>query len=73
MRVTIARLTGERPLVVENADWLAEAFFAMDASGKPGGFDDKARDSAPTRIGDEDVDAINATMRARSLRKHGRR
>lgn len=69
MRVTIARLTGEGPLVVENADWLAEAFFAMDASGKPGGFDDKARDSEPTRIGDEDVDAINATMRARSPQK----
>ncbi len=39
------------------ADWLAEAFFAMDPSGKPGGFDDKAHNSAPTRIEDEDVDA----------------
>jgi hypothetical protein len=68
MRVTIARLTA-KDLVVENADWLAEAFFAMDASAKPSGFDDKARDSAPTRIGDEDVDAINATMRARSPQK----
>jgi len=69
MRITIARLSGDRPLTIENADWLAEAFFAMDASGKPGGFDDKARGSAPTRIGDEDVDAINATMRARSPQK----
>jgi Family of unknown function (DUF6308) len=69
MRVTIAKLRSEPPFVIENADWLAEAFFAMDASGKPGGFDDKARDSALTRIGDEDVDAINATMRARSPQK----
>jgi hypothetical protein len=66
MRLTIARLGGEPPLVIENADWLAEAFFALDPSGKPGGFDDKARDSAPSRIEAKDVDSINGTMRARS-------
>lgn len=69
MRITIARLGRQPPLVIENADWLAEAFFAMDPSGKPGGFDDKAHNSAPTRIEDRDVDAINATMRARSPQK----
>jgi len=69
MRVTIARLDSEPPLVIENADWLAEAFFAMDPSGKQGGFDDRAHDSAPTRIETKDVDAINGTMRARSPQK----
>lgn len=69
VRIQVARLNGEPPLVIDNPDWLAEAFFAMDPSGKPGGFDDKARNSAPTRIEDEDVDAINATMRARSPQK----
>lgn len=52
--------------MIENADWLAEAFFALDPSGKPGGFDDKAHDAAPSRIEAKDVDAINRTMRARS-------
>ena len=69
MRVQIARLGGQPPLLIDNADWLAEAFFAMDPSGKPGGFDDKAHDSAATRIEIKDVDAINATMRARSPQK----
>jgi hypothetical protein len=66
VRIAIARLGGQAPLVIDNADWLAEAFFALDPSGKPGGFDEKARDAAPTRIERKDVDAINATMRARS-------
>ena len=66
MQLTIARLGGQPPLVIENSDWLAEAFFEVDASGKPGGFDDKARHSSPTRIERKDVDAINGTMRARS-------
>lgn len=48
MRIEIARLSDHKPLVIENADWLAEAFFAVDPSGKPGGFDDKAAASAPT-------------------------
>lgn len=69
MQITIARLGGQPPLLIENADWLAEAFFALDPSGKPGGFDDKARDSSPTRIEEKDVDAINGTMRARSPQK----
>jgi hypothetical protein len=55
--------------MIENADWLAEAFFALDPSGRPGGFDDKARDSALSRIENKDVDAINGTMRARSPHK----
>lgn len=66
LQIRIARLGGQPPLLIDNADWLAEAFFELDASGKPGGFDDKTRDSAPTRIEARDVDAINATMRARS-------
>lgn len=69
MRIEIARLGDHEPLVIENADWLAEAFFAVDPSGKPGGFDDKAAASAPTRIESKDVDAINGTMRARSPQK----
>ena len=69
MRVEIATLGTRPPLVIENADWLAEAFFAVDPSGKPGGFDDKARETAPTRIESKDVDAINRTMRARSPQK----
>lgn len=69
MQLSIARLGGQPPFVIENAVWLAEAFFAIDPSGKPGGFDDKARDSAPTRIEAKDVDAINSTMRARSPQK----
>ncbi|MDQ3689223.1 MAG: DUF6308 family protein [Chloroflexota bacterium] len=55
--------------MINNADWLAEAFFAVDPSGRPGGFDDKAESSAPTRIESKDVDAINGTMRARSPQK----
>lgn len=66
MRIEIARLRGRPPLVIENAEWLAEAFFALDPSGKPGGFDDEARSTEPTRIESKDVDAINRTMRARS-------
>lgn len=66
VQVTIVRLGGEPPLVIDNADWLAEAFFAVDPSGKPGGFDDKAAESVSTRIESKDVDAINGTMRARS-------
>lgn len=69
MRIQIGRLRGQPPLVIENADWLAEAFFAVDPSGKPGGFDDKAIEAAPTRIESKDVDAINGTMRARSPQK----
>lgn len=69
VQVTIARLDGKPPLKIHNADWLAEAFFAVDPSGKPGGFDDKAESSAPTRIESKDVDAINGTMRARSPQK----
>ncbi len=69
MRVEIATLGTRPPLIIENADWLAEAFFAVDPSGKPGGFDDKARETAPTRIESKDVDAINRTMRARSPQK----
>lgn len=69
MRVEIATLGTWPPLVIENADWLAEAFFAVDPSGKPGGFDDKARETAPIRIESKDVDAINRTMRARSPQK----
>jgi hypothetical protein len=69
VQVRIARVGGEPPLMIDNADWLAEAFFAMDPSGKPGGFDDMARETAPTRIEPKDVDAINGTMRARSPQK----
>jgi hypothetical protein len=69
VRVEIGRLSGRPSLIIENADWLAEAFFALDPSGKPGGFDDKALQSAPRRIESTDVDAMNATMRARSPQK----
>jgi hypothetical protein len=69
LQIRIARLGGQSPLVIENADWLTEAFFALDPSGKPGGFDDKAIESSPTRIEAKDVDAINGTMRARSPQK----
>ena len=69
MRVTIARLGGQAPLVIENADWLAEAFFSLDPSGKPGGFDDAAQTTSPARIERKDIDAINRTMRARSPHK----
>jgi hypothetical protein len=66
MRIEIARLGGLPPLVIDNADWLAEAFFALDPSGKPGGFDDEAIKTAQNRIEAKDVDAMNATMRTRS-------
>lgn len=69
LRLEITRLRGRPRLVIENADWLAEAFFALDPSGKAGGFDDKALESARTRIESKDVDAINGTMRARSPQK----
>jgi hypothetical protein len=69
LRLEITRLRGRPRLAIENADWLAEAFFALDPSGKAGGFDDKALESAPTRIESKDVDAINGTMRARSPQK----
>jgi len=65
--VRIKRREGE-DLVIDDADWLAEAFFILDPSSQLGGYDEWifAADQRPDRITRSDIKAINSSMRARS-------
>lgn len=68
--LTIERCDGAQ-LVIRNADWLAEAFFRLDPSGRAGGFDSWVIDPQQQRdrLTEADIGAINRTMRARSALK----
>ena len=66
--VALERLDGKPSLVVKHADLVAEAFFRLDASARPGGYDDYilTAHSAADRLIPGDIGAINRTFRARS-------
>ena len=57
-----------RALIIERAELVAEVFFRLDASARPGGYDEYivASRKVDDRIVKEDIDALNRTMRARS-------
>jgi hypothetical protein len=60
------RLDGTE-LTIENADRLADLFFALDRSSRgDDSYDAVTSRTSPTRIERVDVDAINGPMRARS-------
>lgn len=62
----LARLDGTE-LTIENADRLADLFFALDRSSRgDDSYDAMTSRTAPSRIERVDVDAINGPMRARS-------
>ena len=64
--IRVRRLDGTE-LVIENADRLADLFFALDRSSRgDDSYDAMTTRTAPTRIERADVDAINGPMRARS-------
>lgn len=65
--IRIRRRQGD-DLVIEHADWLAEAFFTLDPSSQPGGYDAwiMSADQLTDRITRGDIKAINSSMRARS-------
>lgn len=64
--IRVRRLDGTE-LVIENADRLAELFFALDRSSRgDDSYDAMTTRTASTRIERTDVDAINGPMRARS-------
>jgi hypothetical protein len=65
-RVEIHRIGRGPTLVIESADRLVVQFLTNDASAKPGGFDSRAGLGVPDRITDDEITAINQTMRARS-------
>lgn len=66
VHLEIERLTGE-PLVIENADRLAEAFFSLDRSSQGAdSYDAYTQQTPPNHIEEADVDRINGLMRARS-------
>ena len=66
--ITVGRLDGREPLIIERAELVAEVFFRLDASARPGGYDEYIQTSHQVhdRIIKEDIDALNRTMRARS-------
>lgn len=66
--VTVERLDGRTPLIIERAELVAEVFFRLDASARRGGYDEYIRTSRRLhdRIVKEDIGALNRTMRARS-------
>ena len=66
--IAVERLNGREPLIIERAELVAEVFFRLDASARPGGFDEYivASRKVDDRIVKEDIDALNGTMRARS-------
>lgn len=66
--ISVERLDGRAPLVIERAELVAELFFRLDASSRPGGYDEYifASRKVDDRIVQEDIDALNDTMRARS-------
>jgi hypothetical protein len=66
--ISVERLDGRAPLLIERAELVAELFFRLDASSRPGGYDEYiiASRKVDDRIVREDIDALNDTMRARS-------
>lgn len=66
--IAVERLDYRGPLVIERAELVAEVFFRLDASARPGGYDEYIVTSHKLydRIVKEDIDALNRTMRARS-------
>lgn len=66
--IEVERLDGREPLIIERAELVAEVFFRLDASARPGGYDEYVVTSRQLgdRIVREDIDALNRTMRARS-------
>lgn len=66
--IVVERLDERVPVVIERAELVAEVFFRLDPSARPGGYDDYivANLRLSDRIVREDIDALNATMRARS-------
>jgi hypothetical protein len=66
--IVVERLDQRAPLTIERAELVAEVFFRLDASSRPGGYDEYivASRKADDRIVKEDIDALNRTMRARS-------
>lgn len=72
MRVTVRiQRRDADDLVIEDADWLADAFFSLDPSSQKDGYDDwiASPEQRPDRITLSDIRAINSTMRARSSPK----
>ncbi len=70
----VDRLDGKEPVVIEQAQWLAEFFFTENASSATRGqfvpFDLWVPESPPNRIVAEDIHAINQSMAARTSLKH---
>ena len=66
--IAVERLDHRAPLIIERAELVAEVFFRLDASARPGGYDEYivASRNVDDRIVKEDLDALNRTMRARS-------
>ena len=66
--ILVERLDERAPLIIERAELLAEMFFRLDASSRPGGYDDYivANLRRHDRIVKEDIDVLNDTMRTRS-------
>lgn len=67
VELTIRRMDGGQPLVIEHAERLAEAFFRVDPSSRrPDGIDQRLGLTDPNRIVREDLRTINSTFVARS-------
>jgi hypothetical protein len=64
--IRLRRIGSGPSLVIEDAEALVAHFLDIDASAKPGGYDDLAGHGERDRITRSDVVAINTTMRARS-------
>lgn len=66
--IAIERLDGRAPLTIQHAELVAEVFFRIDPSARPGGYDEyiETSRSRDDRIVAEDISTINRTMRARS-------
>jgi hypothetical protein len=79
--IAVERLDHRGPLIIERAELVAQVFFRLDASARPGGYDEYIVTSRglDDQIVKEDINALNRTMRARSplwawteLIEHGR-
>lgn len=69
IHLEIGRLVGP-PLIIHNADRLAEAFFSLDRSSVGvDSYDAYTTQTPPNRIEHADVDRINGPMRARSKKE----
>jgi hypothetical protein len=66
--IAVERLDGRPPLTIERSELVAEVFFRLDQSSRPGGYDEYILANSPwsDRIVEADISTINRTMRARS-------